>query len=205
MTFVFLMVCQHDDVSKGKHFPRYWPFVRGIHRLPVNSPHKASDEELWCFLRSTPEPTVVQTMETLMIWDAIAPIMTSLWVQSAGYVIKKLYFFHRVSSNYFFTTCDCRLQKESDVLCFLFDSFYMKFVILYTTYNIFGPWYCICLHRINRSNFQWEMLRYHTSMHLLPFQSNYLVISSISIVFPMKVLINFNTTYYIDGQFCPLA
>ena len=21
-------------------FPRYWPFVRGIHRLPVNSPHK---------------------------------------------------------------------------------------------------------------------------------------------------------------------
>ena len=23
-----------------KHFPRYWPFVRGIHRRPVNSPHK---------------------------------------------------------------------------------------------------------------------------------------------------------------------
>ena len=30
----------HDDVIKWKHFPRYWPFVRGIHRLPVNSPHK---------------------------------------------------------------------------------------------------------------------------------------------------------------------
>ena len=26
----------HDDVIKWKHFPRYWPFVRGIHR----SPHK---------------------------------------------------------------------------------------------------------------------------------------------------------------------
>ena len=25
-----------DDVIKWKHFPRYWPFVRGIHR----SPHK---------------------------------------------------------------------------------------------------------------------------------------------------------------------
>ena len=25
---------------KWKHFPRYWPFVRGIHRSPVNSPHK---------------------------------------------------------------------------------------------------------------------------------------------------------------------
>ena len=31
---------QHDDVTKWKHFPRYWPFVRGIHQSPVNSPHK---------------------------------------------------------------------------------------------------------------------------------------------------------------------
>ena len=30
----------HDDVIKRKHFPRYWPFVRGIHRSPVNSPHR---------------------------------------------------------------------------------------------------------------------------------------------------------------------
>ena len=30
----------HDDVIKWKHFPRNWPFVRGIHRFPVNSPHK---------------------------------------------------------------------------------------------------------------------------------------------------------------------
>ena len=29
-----------DDVIKWKHFPRNWPFVRGIHRSPVNSPHK---------------------------------------------------------------------------------------------------------------------------------------------------------------------
>ena len=27
-----------------KHFPRYWPFVRGIHRSPVNTPHKGQ----WC-------------------------------------------------------------------------------------------------------------------------------------------------------------
>ena len=31
---------KHDDVIKWKHFPRYWPFVRGIHRSPVNSPQK---------------------------------------------------------------------------------------------------------------------------------------------------------------------
>ena len=30
----------HDDVIKWKNFPRYWPFVRGIHRSPLNSPHK---------------------------------------------------------------------------------------------------------------------------------------------------------------------
>ena len=32
--------CQHDDVIKWKHFPRYRPYVRRIHRSPVNSPHK---------------------------------------------------------------------------------------------------------------------------------------------------------------------
>ena len=32
--------CMHYDVIKWKHFPRNWPFVRRIHRSPVNSPHK---------------------------------------------------------------------------------------------------------------------------------------------------------------------
>ena len=30
----------YDDVIKWKHFPRYGPFVPGIHRWRVNSPHK---------------------------------------------------------------------------------------------------------------------------------------------------------------------
>ena len=30
----------HDDVIKWKYFPRYWPFVWGIHRCPVNFPQK---------------------------------------------------------------------------------------------------------------------------------------------------------------------
>ena len=29
-----------DDVMTWKRFRRYWPFVRGIHRSPVDSPHK---------------------------------------------------------------------------------------------------------------------------------------------------------------------
>ena len=54
----------HDHVIKWKHFPRYWPSVRGIHRSPVNTPPpppppppppKASDAELWCFRWSVPE------------------------------------------------------------------------------------------------------------------------------------------------------
>ena len=34
----------HDDVIKWKHFPRYWPFVWGIHLSLVNSLHKGQ----WC-------------------------------------------------------------------------------------------------------------------------------------------------------------
>ena len=33
-------VHNHGDVIKWKYFPRYWLFMRGIHRSPVNSPHK---------------------------------------------------------------------------------------------------------------------------------------------------------------------
>ena len=39
----------HDDVIKWKHFPRYWPFVRGIHRPPVNSSHKSQCREAVMF------------------------------------------------------------------------------------------------------------------------------------------------------------
>ena len=31
----------HDDVINWKHFPRYWPFLRGIPWSPVNFPHKS--------------------------------------------------------------------------------------------------------------------------------------------------------------------
>ena len=30
----------HNAVIKWKHFPHYWPFARGIHRSPEDSPHK---------------------------------------------------------------------------------------------------------------------------------------------------------------------
>ena len=44
----------HDDVIKRKPFPRYWTFVRGIHRSPVNSPHKGQWHGALMFLWSAP-------------------------------------------------------------------------------------------------------------------------------------------------------
>ena len=47
-------VSAHDDVIKWKHFPRYWPFVRGSHRSRWIPRTKASDAELWCFFYLRP-------------------------------------------------------------------------------------------------------------------------------------------------------
>ena len=44
----------HDDVIKWKHFPHYWPIVQGIHRSPVNSPHKGQWRGPLVFLWSAP-------------------------------------------------------------------------------------------------------------------------------------------------------
>ena len=42
--WILLIIQLHDDAIKWKHFPCYWPFVRGIHQSLVNSPHKGQ----WC-------------------------------------------------------------------------------------------------------------------------------------------------------------
>ena len=47
----------HGEVIKWKHFPRYWPFVRGIHRSPVNSPYKGQWRGALMFLWFVPEQT----------------------------------------------------------------------------------------------------------------------------------------------------
>ena len=39
LLFLFISTF-HDDVIKWKHFPRYWPFARGNHQSPVDTPHK---------------------------------------------------------------------------------------------------------------------------------------------------------------------
>ena len=53
-----------------KCFPRYWPFVRKIHRLPVDfPPQRASNVGLWWFLCCEREGTVEQIIQLSVIWD----------------------------------------------------------------------------------------------------------------------------------------
>ena len=68
----------HDDVIKRKHFPRNWPFVRGIHRSPVNSPHKSQWRGALMFSLICVWINGWVNNVRLVIWDAIVPIMTSL-------------------------------------------------------------------------------------------------------------------------------
>ena len=69
-----------DDVIKWKIFRVTGP-LRGEsigHRwIPLTG---ASGAELWRFLWPAPQQTVKQTMETPVIWDVIALIMTPLWL-----------------------------------------------------------------------------------------------------------------------------
>ena len=72
----FVHASVHDDVIKWKHFPRYRPFVQGIHRLPVSSLHKGQWRGA---LMLRPNKRLSKHMwgcwfET----DAIVPIMASL-------------------------------------------------------------------------------------------------------------------------------
>ena len=61
---VYWILLFHDDVIKWKHFPRYWPFLR------ESTGHRFFDLRL--------NNPVEQTIETPVILDAIALIVTSL-------------------------------------------------------------------------------------------------------------------------------
>ena len=68
----------HNDVIKWKHFPRYWHFVRGIHRSSVNSPHKFQWRGALVFSLIYAWINGWVNNRELVIWDANALIMTSL-------------------------------------------------------------------------------------------------------------------------------
>ena len=73
-----MAIFSHDDVIKWKHFPRYWPFVRGIHLSPVDSIHKGQWRGVWCFLA----PDQRLSKQTRRRWSETPP--RSLWHHSNG-------------------------------------------------------------------------------------------------------------------------
>ena len=78
----------HDDVIKWKHLPRYWPFMRGIHRSPVNSPHKGQWRgALMFYLICAPINDWVNNRG----WWFETP-SGSLWPQSNGSFASPLFF-----------------------------------------------------------------------------------------------------------------
>ena len=75
-------ISNHDDVIKWKHFPLYWPFVRGIHRSPVNSPHKGQWRGAFVFSLICAWTNGWVNNRGAGGLDAIALIMTSLLLMS---------------------------------------------------------------------------------------------------------------------------
>ena len=65
----------HDDVIKWKHFPRYWPFVPVTEEFFSQRP-LTRGFDVFFDLRLNKQLGI--TIETPVIWDVIALIMTSL-------------------------------------------------------------------------------------------------------------------------------
>ena len=87
--FIFVVDADGDwePVLKSAYLSTWWRHQMEIFSAllalcegspPVVSLTKASDAELWCFLWCVPELTAEQTVEMLVIWDAMALIVTSL-------------------------------------------------------------------------------------------------------------------------------
>ena len=96
----------HDDVIKWKHFPRYWSLVLGIHRWPINSPHKG----LW---------------RRAMMFSLICALNKRLSKQSWGW-------WFETSSRPLW--CQCNVQRER-FLTYTFMMYYKELLIMTFTAN----------------------------------------------------------------------
>ena len=75
----------HDDVFKWKHFPRYWPFVRGIHRSTVNSPHKGQWRGALMF--SSVHPMIIRLSKQSWGWR-FETLSRSLWLMMRSTLVQ---------------------------------------------------------------------------------------------------------------------
>ena len=70
------IILHHDDIIKWKHFPRYWPFMRGIHRSLVKRPVTRSFD---VFLDLRPNKRLSKQSWSWWFEMASRSFMTSLW------------------------------------------------------------------------------------------------------------------------------
>ena len=61
-------IASRDGVIKSKNFPLYWPFVRGIHRSPGNSPHKGQWRGTLMFFLSAPDKNKQLSKQSRRWW-----------------------------------------------------------------------------------------------------------------------------------------
>ena len=125
-------IISHDGVIKWKRFLRYWPFVRGLHRSPANSPHKGQ----WC--------------GTLMFILICA--WTNAWVNNreAGDLWRlRAHYDVTLMMKHNFSSCNIsvmplkitsQITLNSDVICLTFCSLASRYYRITTCLNRgFGP------------------------------------------------------------------
>ena len=143
----------HDDVITWKHFPRYWPSVRGIHRSPVNSPHKGQ----W---------------RGALMFSLICALNKRLSKQSWGW-------WFETPSRPFWRLCNINLRNpwRHDMEAFLKgSSTIVNYVCLKTwiiIYEIYFTFNCLfilyiyiymkCILMVNNFPFEFEFSRIHQS------------------------------------------
>ena len=82
--YILQITFTHDDGIKWKPFLRYWTFVRGIHRPPLNFPRKRQWRGVLMFPWSVPWISGWVTIVRLVIWDAIALIFDVIVMVTAA-------------------------------------------------------------------------------------------------------------------------
>ena len=65
------VLTKYNDVTKWQQSPRYWPLVRGIHKSPVNSPHKGQGRGDLVFYFDQHLNKRLSQQSTSLIWDAL--------------------------------------------------------------------------------------------------------------------------------------
>ena len=148
----------NDDVIKWKHFPRYWPFVRGIHRSPVNSLHKGQwrralmfsmicalnkrlSKQSWGWWFETPTRSLWRHCNDLIFTGHLVIITVALWDSMLLISTFLFYVIHVIK---------CHLKDRahlSTFKIFIFEKFscfivLVFFLVIVQSSELVSVWFC---------------------------------------------------------------